>query len=232
MSAQTYPAGSAPRKRGCFFYGCLTVVIVGLLAGAVLGVAGYFLVKRLNQAVAEYTSTAPVDLPQVEMTDAEYETLDQRVKAFGAALEEGRPTEALTLTADELNVLLNRNQAMQAGKGRLHVIMTENEVSGQVSLPLDPFAKGPLLSQLRGRYFNGTVRLGVGMQSGRMVVRLLGAKVNDKTMPAELVRAVETYNFMDQVYQEPQAERFLSKIGSVEVTNSRLVITPAVRETP
>jgi hypothetical protein len=201
-------------------------VILGLLAGAAVGIGGYFFVKKVNQMVAEYTSTTPAEMPQVEMPDAEFEVLEERVGAFGKALQEGQPSEALVLTADELNVLLNRSEAMQVGKGRLHVIMTEDEVSGQISLPLDPIAKGPLLSKLSGRYLNGTARLGVEMQNGRVVVRLLGVKVNDELMPAELVKAFETVNLMDQVYQDPQTAQTLSKIGSVDVTDSKLVITP------
>jgi len=227
MNAQVHAPGSQPKKRGCFFYGCLTVVILGLLAGAVVGIGGYFFVKKVNQMVAEYTSTSPAEMPQVEMADAEYEALEQRVGVFGKALKEGQPSEALILSSDELNVLLNRSEAMQVGKGRLHVIMTEKEVSGQISLPLDPIAKGPLLSKLQGRYLNGTARLGVEMQNGRLVVRLLGVKVNDQLMPAELVKAFETVNLMEQVYQDPQAAQTLSKIGAVEVTDSKLVITPA-----
>jgi hypothetical protein len=227
MSAQVYAPGSQPKKRGCFFYGCLTVVILGLLAGAAVGIGGYFLVKRVNQMVEEYTSTSPAEMPQVEMADADFEVLEQRVAAFGAALKEGQPSEALVLTADELNVLLNRSETMQVGKGRLHVVMTENEISGQISLPLDPIAKGPLLSKLQGRYLNGTARLGVGMQNGRIVVRLLGVKVNDQLMPAEMVKAFETVNLMDQVYQDPQTAQTLSNIREVEVRDSTLVITPA-----
>jgi len=230
MNAQVHAPGSQPKKRGCFFYGCLTVVILGLLAGAAVGIGGYFFVKKVNQIVAEYTSTTPAEMPQVEMVEADYEVLEQRVGAFGNALKEGQPSEALVLTADELNVLLSRSEAMQVGKGRLHVVMTENEVSGQISLPLDPIAKGPLLSQLQGRYLNGTARLGIGMQNGRLVVRLLGVRVNDQLMPKELVKAFETVNLMDQVYQDPQTAQTLSKIGGVEVTDSKLVITPAAAQ--
>jgi hypothetical protein len=206
------------------------VVILGLLAAGIVGVGTYFLVKKVNQMVAEYTSTTPAELPQVEMGEAEYRALDERVKTFGAALREGRPSGPLTLTSDEVNVLLNRNAAMEAGKGRLHVVMTANEVSGQVSLPLDPVAKGPVLSQLRGRFLNGTARLGVGMQNGRVVVRLLGIKVNDQEMPAELVEAFKTVNLMDQVYQDPRVAENLSRIGGLEVADSRLVITPAASQ--
>src|ERR1051326_5664597 len=93
---------SPPRKgRGCLFYGCLTCVVL-LLIMAVLAVVA---VRFVQNQVNTYTDTQPMKLARVEMTDADYQQLERRVKAFGDAMEKGTPIEPLMLTERDLNAL-------------------------------------------------------------------------------------------------------------------------------
>jgi hypothetical protein len=48
-----------PKQRGCFFYGCLSLSILGLLA-IVLGVVAFFWIKSTTARwIRDYTDTAP-----------------------------------------------------------------------------------------------------------------------------------------------------------------------------
>src|ERR1043165_3749236 len=92
-----------PRKgRGCLFYGCLTCIVL-LVIMAVLAVVA---VRFLKNQVNAFTDSQPMTLPKVEMTDAEYQQLDQRVKSFGDAKEKGKAAEPLTLTERDINALI------------------------------------------------------------------------------------------------------------------------------
>src|SRR6185436_20008970 len=99
-----------PRKgRGCLFYGCLTCVVL-LLIMAVLAVVAVRFVK--NQVNA-YTDSQPMKLPRVEMTDTEYQKLDERVKVFGDAMEKGTAAEPLILAERDINALIAKAPNMK-----------------------------------------------------------------------------------------------------------------------
>jgi hypothetical protein len=218
----------APRSRpGCLFYGCLTLAILALVIGGAIGIGLYYGVKKFDQTVQDYTATTPADLPAVAMTDAEYSALDQRFAAFGVDLRDGRATEPLALTSDEINALLNRSKAMEDWKGRIHVWMEGEELRGQVSLPLDPIAEGPILNRLEGRYLNGAAHLSVGMENGRLAVRLRNMEVNDRIIPVEIMQRLSTINLAEAAYDNPDSTSLLSRIREIQVKDGRLVITPA-----
>ena len=55
MSNESNP----PKQRGCLFYGCLSLTVLGLMA-IVLGVVAYFWVKSTTARwIRDYTDTAP-----------------------------------------------------------------------------------------------------------------------------------------------------------------------------
>src|ERR1041385_3656635 len=93
------------KRRGCLFYGCLTCVVLLLLA--CLSVAGF--VWYLKNRVNAYTDSAPTKLPTVEMSDADFKTLKDRVKPFGDAMDKGTSTEPLVLSEDDINALIVRS---------------------------------------------------------------------------------------------------------------------------
>ena len=55
-----------PKKRGCLFYGFLSLAVIALLV-VVVAILGYVLVKRTAEAWArDYTDTTPARLEKVE----------------------------------------------------------------------------------------------------------------------------------------------------------------------
>jgi hypothetical protein len=226
MNAPSSARSSRGMKPGCVFYGCLTLGILGLLLGTGLGVGAWYVMKKFNAMVEEYTAVEPVELPSVEMSESDYAALTERVTGFGQALRDGTAVEPLVLTADEINVLLARGAVSEAWQGRLHVRMEGDQVRGQMSLPLDLLAQHRLFARLRGRYLNGAVRLGVGMEGGRLAVRLVGAEVNGQAIPAEVMQALQSVNLADPAYNDPAQAGTLSRIGRVEVKEGRLVVVP------
>ena len=54
-------------RRGCFFYGCLSsvVLLLILLGGLLIGL------HYVKQLVNRYTDTKPMELPTVQMSQAE-----------------------------------------------------------------------------------------------------------------------------------------------------------------
>src|ERR1051326_8444365 len=151
-----------PRKgRGCLFYGCLTCVVLLLLAAVLAVVAIRFVKNQVNA----YTDSQPMKLPRVEMTDAEFQQLDQRGKAFGDAMERQTPAEPLILTERDINALIAKAANMKELADKVYVAVNGNEVKGQVSIPLSR------LGWLgKGRYLNGEATFNVSLENGVLIV--------------------------------------------------------------
>src|SRR6266404_9948932 len=151
-----------PKQRGCFFYGCVTALVILLF----MGIAGFFAVRyALNKFVAlaeQYTEATAMTLPKVQMSPADYEQLQKRVSAFKDALNARRAIAPLVLTADDINALIGNDPAWNGLNGKVYVSIEGDRIRGRVSIPLREFAgRVPGLSRLKGRYLNGSGGLSV-----------------------------------------------------------------------
>src|SRR5689334_15496899 len=100
------PEPTQPKRRGCFFYGCITVLILALLVGIVAFFAVRFGLRKANAFIGEYADTHAVALPTNELSTAQSAALEKRWTAFQDALSAHSNVPPITLTGPELNALL------------------------------------------------------------------------------------------------------------------------------
>ena len=109
----------AKPRRGCFFYGCITglVLLVLLLVALLFGI--HFAMKKL---VNQYTDTKPMELPTVQMSQAEIDKVKQRFAGVSRrrSARSARRSPCV-LTADEINALIASGPDKQALKGKFYV---------------------------------------------------------------------------------------------------------------
>lgn len=76
------------KRRGCFFYGCLTAVAL-----VVVTVVSMVLVARgvMKRALSEYTVTSPLVLPSTGASEYEHAAVSARLTAFMESLKGDRP---------------------------------------------------------------------------------------------------------------------------------------------
>ena len=205
-----------PRKgRGCLFYGCLTCVVL-LLILAVLAVVAIRFVK--NQVNA-YTDSQPMKLPRVEMTDAEYQQLDERVKAFGDAMEKGKPAEPLILAERDINALIVKAANLKELADKVYVSVNGNEVKGQVSIPLSR------LGWLgKGRYLNGEATFNVSLENGVLIVTAREIKVKGKPLPESFMSQWRHENLAKEACKDPKSAEAIRKLDSIQVQESQVLI--------
>src|ERR1700733_13344210 len=100
------------RRRGCFFYGCLTssILMLVVLAGLMLG---YLAIRN------GFTDTKPMPLPEVKMSATEMDQVRHRVDTFRDEIRSGHSPTPLSLTGDELNALIATDPNLQPLKGKL-----------------------------------------------------------------------------------------------------------------
>jgi hypothetical protein len=218
MSAPEAPE----KKRGCFFYGCIISLILLLVftIGGILTVR--YAAGRLNALITEYTDTAPMALPQVNMPLDEYAGLKERVTAFRAALDAHTNAPPLVLTGRELNALIANSPDAKEFKDKVYVSLEGSQIKGQISVPLDKI-QIPLI-KTRGRYLNGSATLDVGITNSVLSVVIQSIEAKGKPLPEKFMAGVRGQNWAQGVNDNPQQSAAVKQIESLEVKDSTMII--------
>lgn len=213
MSNEINPA----KKRGCLFYGCLSVVLIALLI-VVVGIAGYFFVKRTTEGlVRDYTEASPARLERVEYAREQTDVLQRKAAEFQRALEFGTNVIELTLTADDLNALISTQREL---RDKLFVRIDNDQVRGDISMPLTDL--GPI--KLGGRYLNASVSFNVVLTNGVLDIRLRDVTVKDKPLPLMILSELKKNNLAMEFQKEPKAASDIAKYDTIQITNGAVVL--------
>jgi hypothetical protein len=206
-----------PRQRGCFFYGCIIASVLAVLMAILVGVlifAGY---RMLSSLVNDYTGTAPEQLPKVEMPAEKRQALQDRVKAFRSAVNDGTATEPLVLTSDDINALIDENEEL---KGTMFVKIEGDELKARVSIPLDKLP----LPMFKGRYLNGEAELKASLFDGELIVHIDAIEVNGKRPPEAVMTDVRKQNITKDIAKDPDNARMLRKLESLEIKDGKIIV--------
>jgi len=208
-----------PKQRGCFFYGCLALAVAGLLCVAAVA-AVYFYVRSV---INSYTSTTPVLLEKVEYSKAQMETLKAHLQTFKKALDDGKESAELVLTADDLNALLSQEAQL---RGKLFVRVEDDKLKGEISLPLPDV--GPL--KLKGRYLNGAAVFRVALDASVLDVRLNDVLVQNRPLPAMILRELKGRNLAQEFQTDPRTAADIAKFESLQITNGAVRLRSSARK--
>lgn len=215
------------KGRGCFFYGCLTLVVL-----LVVGAFGLYFGTRyaLNRLVTRYTSPTPMPVPRVEATAEEIRSVQERFGEFADALKAGRPTAPLSLSERELNLLIAH--APQAGefKDHVHVAIVGDKLRGTLSLPLERLGLGWRV--LRGRYLNGVAEVKASLDNGILLVTLDALEVNGQRVPEQAMIGIRSQNLAKDLYKDAASIELLKKLQAIVVADGRVLIQPRAPPAP
>ena len=146
---------------GCFAKGCITLVIVVMLLGVLLGGVGWY----VSRNVMAFVSPTPVPIRTFNATDAQYQDVIGRYTAFIEALNAGRAA-TLSLSADDLNTLIARDPGFKDVRGKLYFDIKDGNLVAETSFPI-PDNDNAFRSRRQRGYFNGRAYLfGVVLQTG------------------------------------------------------------------
>ena len=212
-----YAARPEKTGRGCFFWGCITSLIVGgmglLLMIAVVVMFGYY----ANKMIQEYTDTVPDTIPVVNLPEDAQKELFARWDAFRKALDDGSDAE-ITLNADEVNALIDRESEL---KGKVYATLVGDQVGAKISIPLG--ASG--IPGLGGRYLNGNASFTVKMsEEGDLDVRLKDLEVRGKKMTPEVKAQLAGNNLAQEYVKNPNNRELIDKIRKIQIKDSKVFI--------
>ena len=205
-------------KRRYWVGGCLSLVILLALFAA----AAYWFLRQTSENLVEsYTSQAPLDLARVETNPDETLSVIDRLRDFITALERGEETGSFSLSADDINTLLQNEELLSELKGMARVTIQDDLLRADISVPLGMFNE-----RFEGRYLNGTGELAVEMKDDRLSVTIDRLEVGGRDLPREIMNEIRKNNLVAALYEEPSLEEFLRLIKSVKIEDGRLVIQP------
>ena len=225
MAGQTQHSSGQAKGKGCFFYGCLTLVIVIILGGLAAFFGVRYAGNKLVAALEQYTDTAPTDLPEpVQLSSSRLEELQKRVADFKADIEGDPQGSTLTLTAEEINALVNQDADWQRLKNKVFFNIQNDKLTGQLSLPLDFLAGIPFLSRLQDRYLNGSATLDVSLRDGRLVAYIESLEVKGQQLPSEFLTELRKQNLAKDIGNDPKVAQEISKLRSIEIQDGKVII--------
>jgi hypothetical protein len=208
-----------PKKRGCFFYGCLAVIIFAL-AASLLAYVGY---RYLRNQMARFLDTAPVPIETVEISPAERDGLQHRLAAFKEAMDSQKIPRELALTARDLNALIATTPEL---KGKLFAMIDNGRIKGRISLPLENF--GPF--KLKGKYLNGIATFNASLQDGTLNVTIEQVEVKGQPLPAWILGKVRAQNLAQGLQSDPRSAPTIQKLESLRVVNDVVVLKNRIKE--
>jgi hypothetical protein len=218
------------KRRGCFFYGCLTVFILMIVGVSFVAISTFFLTRQITNLVAANAENAAAPLPEVPpATEDEVKALQDKLEAYGKALEaeDGvKDLEPLELTETQINQLIQTEPEL---KGRVYFDLEPDKVTGKVSLPLDPFAEFFLFRKLKGKYLNGEgdFTAEITEREGLLVVRLTSLRLaNGKTLPAQAQAALGRENLAKDLNTNPEVVRIVRKLARIEILKDSVRLVP------
>ena len=198
--------------------GCLSAII---LLAVIAGAAYYFLLQASDDLVDAYTSPEPRDFARVEEGRDEALSVIDRFRDFAIALERGEETGSFSLSADDINALLEFEDLLREFHGLARVDIQDDRMQADISVPL-----GMINERFEGRYLNGTGELSVEMRDGRLEVNIDRLEVGGRNIPEEFMNEIRKNNLVETLLQDPSLDRFMGLVKSVKVEDGRVVIEP------
>jgi len=203
------------KNRGCLYAAIIALFLLTfILLGFLASLKGFFAV----------TDKAPVPLPTVKMSAQEMAAVRQRVDAFREAVRNGTTTNSLTLSADELNALIQTDQDLDPLKGKLYVAdITTNGLRVQFTVSMAQLGA----TKFKDRYFNGFAVVQPVLSRGRLQLKPQSiVTLKGRQIPGQYLEVLKNVNFSKGLSGNPRFEVGLDWIKSVRTTDGKLVITP------
>lgn len=212
--------------RGCFFYGCITALILFMLGCVGIFIGVRMALNQFQKAVETYTDSAPAKLPTVEMPEDQRQEVEKRVAKF-QKLFDGTPPEKLddlperlVLDADDINAMIEQKPELRS---RVFVRIDDDQFNAEVSIPLNEFPG------MKGRYLNAKARIEASIDGGIPVLRLRDMQVKGRPLPAQFRQGFENVNWLQNAKTSDKkdlAPLIASKIEKIEVKDGKLIIIP------
>ena len=206
--------------------GCL-VVLVLLVVGGFL--AFNFARNKVTELVDQKLADAPVEIVEPEANPQVLDDATTRYETFRNSLaQEGNNPGPLVLSAEDINALLFNHPDFKQVAGHAKVSIENDQLSSQVSVPLDRLSTGvPLFGEaLEGKYLNGDATFSIELENGRPSLFVEGISVNGAPLPPEFIQALSRENLLKDAQSKPELMKFFDRLEEIKIENNQLRVVP------
>ena len=217
FSPEQYQA--PPRRRGCFFYGCIIASVLALLVAILVGILAFVAYRWANRMVDEYTAPRPYSFPRSKCQPRNVRSWTTGSRHFAKPWKWDTAIEPLVLTSDDFNALIEKNGEF---KGTVYVKIEGDQVKGRVSFPLDklklPFTmvKGRYLER-RGRFQSIALR----WRADRPPPGARGQR--QESARPDTMSDFRKENVVKDV-KDPKITAMLRKLESLEIKDGKIIL--------
>ena len=222
---QSSPPIQAKRGMGCFAIGCLSAIIILVLLLIVGAGGGWFVYSK---AVNAFTSDQPANVAIEEPTDTQLHAANAAIARLREATM-GNEKATVEFSETDVNTLIAHDPAFARMRGKTRIKIDDSIVTVEMSAPLDRIP----LPKLKGRWFNGIVRLRFSYMDNEFVFDGQSAIANGHDLDlsgaffSSFNRSFnQSFNdgFHRGLEQDRQGTTFWKHIKSITVEKSRLVV--------
>lgn len=210
------------RQHSCLFFGCIGGAVC-LLVILVLFLLGLHLFRK---ALNQYTDTAPMKLPPLELSQPEVQALQRRFSNFSDAVSSGRPTPPLELSADEINGLIANQSDFPGAADKIRVSIRDEHLEAQMSLPLSEIG----WSMFKGRYLNGTGTFALKLEDGILHIKAVEISVKGKPLPNVYMEKLRGEDLATGINNNSRASVALNRLQGIEIKDGKLVLVPKMEK--
>ena len=199
------------KKKGCFFWGCATFLLLAFITGICL----FFVYKKINSTVNEFTSATPVEIASVKYTREERDIANKKVTAFVDIIKKGESVAQEEFTDRELNIYIDSHEKL---KNKLKLDFSGDKIKSALNIPLNE------IPMMNGRYLVGDAVLKVDCENGDLNIKIESLNVNAKQLPDSLLQAIKNMNFAKNFYDNPTSRPIAKRIKTIEMRDHKLFI--------
>lgn len=205
---------------GCFAAGCLTVIVLIILA-----LVGLFFVFR--SYLYKLTSDTPIALPQVEVQESDLPVVQSKLAAFEAAMTGTGQVAPLALSGREINSLIALHPESKPLAEFFGVKSLGEVVRIQINGDQMQFdASLPLPAVFAGRYVNVSGAFTAHYLKKKLTVNVQNFSYNGQLLSEAEMKALRGQDFGAEIAKNPDTSRLLEKLESLEIRDGNLVVTP------
>ena len=200
-----------PQKRGLVVlkWGCLTIVILGLLC--LLSVWLFFRAQR-----QKWTAEQPmaVELPREHSARPPD---GARIYRDTRRALESSSAQILQFDDGELHALLKHAPEFKSITSQMALQLQEDSLLTRMSLPLQG------IPGFEGRYLNGDFVFTVQIEQGMPQLNLRSGTVHGKSVPERFLNQINQYG-QKELLQRLEAQADLKRIESLRIENGKLIL--------
>ena len=209
---------------GCFAKGCLTLLVLGFfLVAVVVGGGWFFYKKTFNRLTSTEPGDVRIEAPSPDQIKSAQSSLDRMNEAIARNEETTVP-----FTGPELTVLLSREPDLNFLRDRCRIDIANSIMTVTLSAPLDALP----WPGLKGRWFNGTVRLGLRYSGDDFDVDIKSIEANGYEFPNAFLTSFDSAftdsmnkGFHNELRQNDRGNELWDHVKSITLEGDKALIT-------